>query len=238
MSKPAGSALACDDPTIVTPDELHRSLAAFIRARRPADRPVIVGITGVDGSGKTTLSINLAEALLAIGVPVCRISVDDFLHPREHRYRRGRQSPRGYYEDSVDYEAIIEDAIRPAFIAEGASIRCKTKHFDLIGNKKVNVFEDLAENSCLLIEGIFLFRQEITPFLHIKIFVHADFEAVLNRVMTRDRMALGDEAAVRSQYEKKYIPGQRLYLSEAKPADISDIVIENSDYHRPTVTFR
>lgn len=233
-----GQGLIGDDPKIMTPGELHRSLAAFICAGRLADRPVIVGINGVDGSGKTTLSINLTDALLAMGVPVCRISVDDFLHPREHRYRRGPQSPRGYYEDSVDYEAIIEAALKPAFNAEGGPIRCKTKHFDLINNKPVEVFEDLAENSCLLIEGIFLFRLEIIPFLHIKIFVDADFEAVLNRVMTRDRGSLGDEAAVRSRYERKYIPGQKIYLNEDKPADISDIVVDNNNYTQPTVMFR
>lgn len=222
----------------MTPGELHRSLAAFICAGKPADRPVIVGINGVDGSGKTTLSINLTDALLAMGVPVCRISVDDFLHPREHRYRRGPQSPRGYYEDSVDYEAMIEEALKPAFNAKGGSVQCKTKHFDLISNRRLTVYEDLAETSCLLIEGIFLFRPEIIPFLHIKIFVHADFGAVLNRVITRDRGSLGDEAAVRSRYEKRYIPGQKLYLNEVKPADISDVVVENSNYNQPAVIFR
>ena len=222
----------------MTPGDLHRSLAAFICARKPAGRPVIVGINGVDGSGKTTLSIYLAEALLAMGLSVCRVSVDDFLHPREHRYRRGRQSPEGYYEDSVDYEAMIEGTLKPALNAEGGSMRCKTKHFDLVNDERLEVFEDLAGDSCLLIEGVFLFRPEIVPFLHIKIFIHSDFDAVLRRVMTRDRAVFGDEVAVQSQYEKKYIPGQRLYLSEIKPADISDIVIENSDYNQPTVSFR
>ncbi len=35
-----------------------------------------------------------------------RIGADEFLRPREERYRRGRESPEGYYEDGVDRAAL------------------------------------------------------------------------------------------------------------------------------------
>lgn len=226
------------DPKTMTPKDLYRSLAAFICERKRIDRPVIVGINGVDGSGKTVLAVNTAEALQAMGVPVCRISVDDFLHPREHRYRRGRQSPRGYYEDSVNYEVLVESALKPALLAEGVHKKCKTKHLDIINNKEDPVFQELDDSSCILVEGIFLFHPLVVPYVHVKIFVHADFEVILDRVAMRDRSIFGNEDAVRLQYESKYIPGQKLYLKDIKPRDLADVVVENNDYNWPNATFR
>jgi hypothetical protein len=37
---------------------------------------------------------------------VARVLIDDFLRPREERYRRGHESPEGYYLDSFDHDAF------------------------------------------------------------------------------------------------------------------------------------
>ena len=69
------------------------------------DLPALVAIDGADAAGKTTLADELATFL---GAPVTRIGADAFLRPPEERYRRGRESPEGYYEDAVDHEALRE----------------------------------------------------------------------------------------------------------------------------------
>jgi uridine kinase len=48
----------------------------------------------------------LADVLRARGRAVARLSIDDFLRPQAERYRRGRDSAQGYYEDSFDYAAV------------------------------------------------------------------------------------------------------------------------------------
>jgi uridine kinase len=64
--------------------------------------PARVAIDGVDASGKSTLAGALAARLPAA---VC-LSADDFLRPPEERYRQGRWSPVGYYEDSFDHARL------------------------------------------------------------------------------------------------------------------------------------
>lgn len=66
-----------------------------------------VGIDGRSAAGKTTLAAGIAAELHARGVPVRTRPVDDFHHPREHRYRQGEYSPIGYYEDAFDHAAIV-----------------------------------------------------------------------------------------------------------------------------------
>ncbi|MGZ4289958.1 MAG: uridine kinase [Gaiellaceae bacterium] len=70
-----------------------------------------VGIDGVDGAGKTVFADELAAA---IGDPARRLSVDDFLHPPEVRYRPGRDSPEGFFLDSYDYGAFTR-ALEPGY---------------------------------------------------------------------------------------------------------------------------
>ena len=43
----------------MTHTTLYDVLADFVLSRKPAHRPVIVGINGVDGSGKTVLAERL-----------------------------------------------------------------------------------------------------------------------------------------------------------------------------------
>lgn len=65
-----------------------------------------VAVDGPDAAGKTTLADELAGALRARGRSVLRLSIDDFLRPPRERYRRGHESPEGYYLDSFDHDAL------------------------------------------------------------------------------------------------------------------------------------
>jgi uridine kinase len=74
--------------------------------------PARIGVDGVDAAGKTTLADELAGRL----PEAARLSADDFLQPPVERYRQGRESPMGYYEDSFDHVAL-----RAAVLAARAS---------------------------------------------------------------------------------------------------------------------
>ena len=87
----------------LTRRRLLDELAALVAELRG---PARVGIDGRDAAGKTTLADELAPVLEAYGESVTRISADDFLRPPEERYRQGRMSPEGYYEDSFEHAAI------------------------------------------------------------------------------------------------------------------------------------
>jgi uridine kinase len=72
--------------------------------------PARVAVDGVDAAGKTTLADELAARLPA----AARLSADDFLRPPEERYRRGRESPEGYYLDSFDHARLREAVLGSA----------------------------------------------------------------------------------------------------------------------------
>jgi hypothetical protein len=85
--------------------------------------PVLVGVDGVDGAGKSTLSEELRSALEARGRGAIHVELDDFQRPRELRNRRGPHSPEGCYEDVFDLEAISALGREPMPEAEAAALR-------------------------------------------------------------------------------------------------------------------
>ena len=50
-----------------------------------AGRPVIIGLHGCQGSGKTTLADYLRTSLTKRGIPACSISLDDFYLTKQQR---------------------------------------------------------------------------------------------------------------------------------------------------------
>lgn len=69
--------------------------------------PVRVGIDGVDCAGKTMLAEELVEPLRSRGREVIRASIDGFHNSSKIRYRQGRGSPKGYFEDSFNSDAVV-----------------------------------------------------------------------------------------------------------------------------------
>jgi uridine kinase len=84
--------------------DLVARLAETVQDLRTRGSRVLVAIDGPDAAGKTTLADRLVNALAE---PVVRLSVDEFLRPREQRYARGQLSPEGCYRDSFDYERLL-----------------------------------------------------------------------------------------------------------------------------------
>jgi D-glycerate 3-kinase len=58
---------------------------AITETRERLDRPVLIGISGVQGSGKSTLSMQLEAALGGVGLNVATLSLDDLYLTRAER---------------------------------------------------------------------------------------------------------------------------------------------------------
>ena len=193
-----------------------------------------IAIDGVDAAGKTTLADELAGVLRKRGFKVIRASIDGFHNPRAIRYQKGRMSALGYYRDSFNNRAVIENLLQP--LGPGGSRQYKTAAFDFRTDSEV--LEELkiaADDSILVMEGVFLFRPELKCFWDLKIFVDADFSSILPRAVKRDRDYLGGEPAVIDAYNCRYIPGQKIYFEEADPKGNADIIIDNNDFNHPKI---
>ncbi|MCX7364500.1 MAG: uridine kinase [Alphaproteobacteria bacterium] len=207
--------------------------ATFLRcmadriADLPYDRTMLVAIDGVDGAGKTMLADALAGFVTARGRPVIRASIDGFHNPRDHRYRRGRDSPEGYFLDSYDYaglKAALLDPLRP-----GGSGRYRTALFDhVVDRPVVSPEHQVAPRSVLILDGVFLHRPELRACWDFSLFLDVGFEVSQARKVARDPSYAGSPQAM-----SRYIPGQQLYLTSCEPARRATVVVDYNDLSAP-----
>lgn len=194
-------------------------------------RPVRVGMDGVDGAGKSTFAAELAQVLAERGHPVVHASVDSFHHPRERRYRRGRTSPEGYWLDSYDYDRLVSDLL--AAFAPGADRRYRKEIHDVRQELPVEAPQhEAADGSVLVVDGIFLHRDELVEYWDFSVFLDVDVTVTTARTAVRD----GTSPDPQHPANARYVVGQRIYLAACDPPSRADLVIDNNDLARPVVT--
>ena len=157
--------------------------------------------------------------------------------PREVRYRLGHLSPRGYYQDSFDYAAVVSCLLLP--LGPGGTLCYRTAAYDFRTDAPVGAPERLAcPDAVLLFDGIFLLRSELRRHWDFRIFVDAGFDVMLERALSRDVDLFGSPEVVRERYLKRYIPGEKLYLAEARPRERADVIVRNDDPANPELILR
>jgi uridine kinase len=217
----------------MTRAEVLEQLAAWIAAVR-LDHPTRVALDGVDGAGKTTLADELVEPVRRAGREAIRASVDGFHKPRAARYARGPDSPEGYFLDSFDYAALRRELLDP--LGPGGDGRFRGAMFDYRTDRAVDSPRQVARrDAVLLFDGVFLARPELQTSWDVTIWLDVPFEVTVERAVARDARRGGDAAVTRGKYECRYVPGQRLYLTQCRPRERASIVVDNSVFERPRI---
>lgn len=191
-----------------------------------SEKNLIVGISGIDGSGKSTVSNELESALSGRGITSAQINLDDFLNPKEIRHKNPNQID-GYFGDNFDFESLVTKVLEPA--RQSLSINCKIPVLELETDQISEREFDFPGPGVLIVEGVFLFKKELRDLFDLKIWLQIDFEDAMERVLKRSRdKRYGNTGAIRSRYEERFYPTQRFHLERDKPAEAADIIINIS----------
>jgi uridine kinase len=205
---------------------------ATVIAEIRVGHPTRVAIDGVDGAGKTTLAEELVEPLRRTGRQVIRASVDGFHRPRACRYQRGMDSAAGYFLDSFDYAVLRSELLDP--LGPGGDRRFRVATFDHRTDQPVDVPEQLAAPDAILVfDGVFLQREELAGSWDVRVWVEAPFDVTVPRAVSRDSAGSDRAAVVQTKYERRYVPGQLMYMDRCRPKDAAHIVFDNSDVQKP-----
>lgn len=195
------------------------------------DKVILVAIDGIDASGKSVFAKALSEAIK--NRPVIRLEMDHFHQPKAFRTRRGNLSPEGYYYDSFDYDFIIREILEP--IKAG----CKTIPTQLFDYKTESSLLEkrvtLNHDTVIIFDGVFMLRDQLKDYWDYTIFLDISFDEALKRGLRRDIHHFKDQQQLVERYNKRYLPGQSLYLSEAKPKANADLVIDHQDFRNPII---
>ena len=221
-----------DGRGIPSSDRIRRVFEEIAASVPDTGGRVFVALDGPDGSGKTTFAAHLAE-LLAERRPVVLIHEDDFLALRETRYRRGRDSPEGFYRDSYDLEALerlVLDPLRPT-----GSGRYRRRWTDHRRDAHVDAPEESAPvDAVVIVEGMFLHRDELARRWQLSVFLDVPFEVTAAQMSVRD----GSSPDPGDPSMRRYVEGQQMYFRECDPRARADFVVANEDPDRPRISRR
>lgn len=184
-------------------------------------RRALIAIDGVDGSGKTTFARALADH---VGDrPTIVLHADDFLNVSAIRHARGRTSPEGFWLDSYNYAAMREFALEP--LGRRGSGLYRSSSYDSARDIATRGDQQQSSDDALvLVEGLFLHRDEMLGFWDYSIFLDVPFSETARRMAERN----GSHRDPEHPSMRRYVVGQRLYFAAARPWERANLVIDNS----------
>lgn len=191
-------------------------------------KPIRIAINGIEGTGKTVFAGKLSEYLNSENINAIQVSIDGFHFNKQVRYKQGRDSAKGYYEDSYDEIAFVEKVLKSSQ-AEFPNYTIATH--DLETDEYLYLEPIKLENNAILItDGAYLYKPNYINHWDLKIYLKTSFEIAMKRGIERDKNSLGGIELTKEKYKKRYHKSSRIYLSENEPEKNADIIIDNSNF--------
>ncbi|EXG80544.1 uridine kinase [Cryptosporangium arvum] len=209
------------------------TIAGYL-ATRHRSHPLRVGVDGICGVGKSTFARELRAALAETGRPVVLVDSDGFHHVRERRYRQGRDSARGYYEDAYDFDALVTDVLVPLGPG-GSRVYARRVHDMATDEVVVGDTAPCPPDAVVLFDATFLQRDALRAHWDEVVYLHADVETATGRGVARDAARLGGPEKARAAFAGRYTAACRIYLDEQRPRERASIVVDHNDPDRPFV---
>ncbi len=208
--------------------ELIKEIIFSIQQRK--DKPVRIAINGIEGTGKTVFAGKLTEYLNGRSIIAIQVSIDGFHFNKEARYKQGRDSGKGYYEDSYDAMAFVEKVLKSSqFVIPHYT---KATH-DLETDEYLELeVTEIDKDTVLITDGAYLFKPSYKEYWDLKVYLKTSFEIAMGRGIERDENSLGGFKLAKEMYESRYHEASRIYLTENNPEDVADIIIDNSDFNK------
>lgn len=186
-------------------------------------RPVIVGICGGTGSGKTTLTKAIVERLGKEHVSL--ISHDSYYRDLQHLPVEERA------EVNFDHPAALDSSLLSTHIdmlKEGIPIQCPVYDFTTHSRKK-DEYVRIDPSKIVLVDGILIFAEpKILESMDMKIFVDTADDIRFMRRLQRDvaeRARTVD--SIVSQYQKTVRPMHKLFVEPSRRS--ADIIVPSCD---------
>ena len=189
---------------------------------------LIIGIAGGSGSGKTTVVKAITEQLKE---NVVVIPQDAYYKDLSHCTAQEKRDHNFDHPDSIDFELLCQHLKE---LKEGKTVEQPVYSYITCGRSKEETVT-VQPADVIIVEGILIFTcKALLEQMDIKLFVDADDDDRLMRVMSRDIIERGKTVDwVIERYSKTVKP---MYLEFIEPSKrYADIIIPQGGHNRVAI---
>jgi len=191
-------------------------ILAFIKAKyekhRSINQSFVVGINGIDCSGKTTFAKSVSKYFTHHKIENNCLDIDNFNNP------------------------AIESATYKAFVSGSWDEEYLNKYYELIINYSDAiraVSESKKKYPLVILDGIFIYKPQLADLFDLKIYL--DINISLGRKRFAKRRSLKQDKRPFEIYDEIWMLSYIRYESEVHPKQISDLVIDYNDESKPVL---
>ena len=213
-------------------DRFNQFIFAILARRRelPAQRALLVGVSGIDASGKGFLTAKAATRLQMQGVNAATIGVDGWLNLPRVRFNPASPADH-FYEHALRLDEMFEQLVRP--LRDRRSLTLEMDYTEETATAYRRHRYEFREVDVVIVEGIFLFKRACRQHFDLACWVDCSFETALERALERGQEGL-PPAETAKAFETIYFPAQRLHLERDQPCEGADLTVSN-DARRESV---
>lgn len=181
-------------------------------------KPLVIGIAGGSGSGKTTVSKEISKRLPADQVLI--LTEDAYYNDNSAVSMDERKKINYDHPNAYDTDLLIEQL---QDLLDGKAIEMPTYNFNILSRAKDTIHVEPAD--IIILEGILvLASEELRKFMDIKLFVDADDDIRFIRRLQRDTQERGRSIDwIISQYLATVKPSYNQFVEPCKK--YADIII-------------
>ena len=182
-------------------------------------KPIIIGIAGGTGSGKSTFTNRLKKAF---GDSISVLYHDNYYKAHDDIPFEERKLLNYDHPDAFDGDLLVHDVME---LKEGRPIVSPTYDYTVHNRAKETIL--VEPRKVIIIEGILtLYDSRLRDLMDIKIFVYADADERIHRRVIRDTKERGrDIENIVDQYLTTVKPMHYLYVEPTKR--LADIVVNS-----------
>lgn len=198
------------------------------RAGIPEARSLLVGVSGIDGSGKGYIAKQIKTRLGQHSIAATNIHVDGWLNLPCRRFSATNPA-ENFYKNAIRFDELFTTLLLP--LKDHRSVKVTADFITETASafrKEVHRFENVG---VVLVEGILLFKREYRNLFDLAIWVDCSFPTALARAVARGQEGLPPAETIRA-YETIYFPAQKIHFARDNPRQTADLILDN-DSHRP-----
>ena len=191
-------------------------ILAFIKAKyekhRSINQSFVVGINGIDCSGKTTFAKSVSRYFTHHKIENDCLDIDNFNN------------------------RAIESETYKAFVSGSWDEKDLNKYYKLIINYSDAiraVSEYKKKYPLVILEGIFIYKPQLADLFDLKIYL--DIDIPLGRKRFAERRSLKQDKRPFEIYDEIWMLSHIRYESEVHPKRISNLVIDCNDESKPVL---